>query len=279
MTGATWHVLSRHGLSIGDQLGNLEYAIDAAALADYRQLVGDDGCYPNLLADDCRALLLARCGSLDLTTLWRRLDLLRPPIPGRRVQVGGWLRDVQERNGRPLVRVAAFAVDEIGTEILRSEAAFAIGQPPASTATPSSIRPHTIGSITGASVGDCYTLGDLILPNGPPLDACRQIGDALAGVALADDGNGLTTLLVGWLEHRMGQDFGDDFRWGGRLSIAHQGPAVPGDTLTGDAVVIGCDRDANGAVTRRLVLLVSNGRAERIAVGEAVITSPSPRLL
>ena len=251
-----------HGLSEGDQLGNLEYTVDDAVLAEYRELVGCSGRYPNLLTDDCRALLVKRCGSLDLTTVWRRLELLRPPIVGRRVQVGGWLREVHERGGQPLVRVAAFAVDEIGTEILRSEAAFAVGSGEEwrkPDAPQGDIPCPVIQGLNDGTVGARFSLGGLRLPDG--------------------DGADLTALLAGWLEGRLGRHYGDDFHWGGTLSLAFLAPAVPGDAIVGDAVVVGCDRDAGGAVTTRLVVSVFDMAASRIAVGDAVITSPSPRLL
>ncbi|MXZ90591.1 MAG: hypothetical protein F4W95_12915 [Chloroflexi bacterium] len=251
-----------HGLSAGDQLGNLEYTVDDALMAEYRELVGCGGCYPNLLADDCRALLVQRCGSLDLTTVWRRLELLRPPIAGRRVQVGGWLREIEERHGFPLLRVAAFAVDEIGTEILRSEAAFVVcgcedSQEPdvPQSGSPASV----VQGFSDGMVGGGFNLGRLTLPDG---GADRS-----------------TALLAGWLEGQLGRHYGDDFRWGGTLSLAYLAPAVPGGAVAGDAVVVGCDRDAGGAVKTRLVVSVFNRAGARIAVGEALITSPSPRLL
>ena len=209
-----------------------------------------------------RALLLSRCGGVDFTTVWRRLELLRPPVAGRRVQVGGWLREVGERKGRPLLRVAAFAVDEIGTEILRSEAAFVVGSGEEwrelNVAQGVSQRPVLQGFSDGM-VGAGFNLGRVTLPDG--------------------DDDGSTALLAGWLEGQLGRNYGDDFRWGGMLSLAYLAPALPGGAVTGDAVVVGCDRGAGGAVTTRLVVSAFDSSEVRIAVGEAVITSPSPRLL
>ena len=246
MTSATFH-----GLSPGDQLGNLEYTVDDALLAEYRQLVGCDGQYPNLLSDDCRTLLLARCGGLDLATVWRRLELLRPPIVG-----------IGERNNLPLLRVAAFAVDEIGTEILRSEAAFVVGSgeearepdiPQAASQGP------VLQGFSDKMVGAGFNLGRLTLPDGGT--------------------DRSTALLAGWLEGQLGRHYGDDFRWGGTLSLAYLAATIPGSSIVGDAVVVGCDRDAGGAVTTRLAVSVFSSAGARIAVGEVVITSPSPRLL
>ena len=90
---------------------------------------------------------------------------------------------------------------------------------------------------------------------------------------------GQPALLAGWLEGQLGRCYGDDFRWGGQLSLAYLAPAMPGTTAAGDVVVVGCDRDAGGAVTTRLVISVFDSSEVRLAVGEAVVTSPSPRLL
>ena len=271
------------GLQVGDQLGHLEYVIDAAALSAYRRLVGEPARYPNLAADDCRALLSHRCGSAPLTTVWQRFHFLRPPVLGRRVQVGGWLRELREKGSWPWLRVAAFAVDEIGTEILRSEAAFIVGRPDAGPLSDGSVRQPAAsdaGSLADGLVGDCFALGRLALPDdGAGLADYRRLGRSLAGVAAADDANGLVGMIAGWLEGRISGHFGDDFWWGGQLSAAYRGAVAPGDVLSGAAVVIGCDADACGVLTRRIVISVSNQSHARVATGEAVVKVPSPRLL
>ena len=174
----------------GDQLGNLEYLIYAEALADYQQAVHADSQFPNLAADDCRALLLARCGPLPLTTVWQRQDFLRPPILGRRIQVGGWVREMRQRNHQRWLRVAAFAVDEIGTEILRSEAVYLIGGDgaaaagqPQQPAVALTAEPTAYGSLPTArsdtddlAVGDALTLGMFAIPDGDRLAATKIIG-------------------------------------------------------------------------------------------------------
>ena len=112
------------GLAAGDQLGNLEYLIDDDVMDKYRALIGDCGNYANLIADDCESMAATRFGITELNTVWRRFDFLRPPIPGLRIQAGGWLKEIRKRDGSPWLRVSAFAVDEIGTEILRSRHVF-----------------------------------------------------------------------------------------------------------------------------------------------------------
>ena len=258
-------------LSPGAQLGNLEYPVDAADLAGYRALVGEGGHYPNLLADDCRALLRQRCGPLPLTTLWRRLEFFRPPVPGRRVQVGGWLRETDDADaeGRtPRLRVAAFAVDEIGTEILRSEAVFGLagtrsdraGAPAVDAGEPAPAI--AAGGLAGVGPGDTLPLGTLILP-----------AEAEA-----------TALIAGWLEAGLGYYFGDDFRWGGRLALAYPNPddSRAGDALTATAVVTARDRRPDGSLAWRVAILArrqGKGRDDVMAVGDSAVAAPSPRRL
>lgn len=264
--------------SPGAQLGNLEYPVDGDDLAGYRALVGEGGHYPNLLVDDCRALLRQRCGPLPLATRWRRLEFFRPPVPGRRVQVGGWLRetDDDDADGRtPRLRVAAFAVDEIGTEILRSEAVFGLSGAQSGRAGAHSDRAGTpavdaeepapaiaAGGLAGVGPGDTLPLGTLILP-----------AEAEA-----------TALIAGWLEAGLGYYFGDDFRWGGRLALAYPNPdgSHAGDALTAAAVVTGRDRGPGGSLAWRLAILArrrGKGRDDVVAVGDSAVATPSPRRL
>ena len=273
--GCSWH-----GLRAGDQIGNLEYVVDAQALAKYRRAVGEGGCFPNLMAEDCRAMLAQHAGGDTLTTVWQRLDFLRPPIMGRRVQVGGWAREVGKKGGRYWLRAAAFAVDEIGTEILRSEAALVVGgeAAPAEQGVERTAAIPAPASLAGGRAGDCGHLGRLRLPGVEQLKDIHHMANGMAGIDMAADGNGLTSISAGWLEGLIGSNFGEDFRWGGRLSIAHHVAVNPGTELRCDGLVLGHDTDAKGVETRRLVILVRDADDRRVATAEAVVKSPSPLL-
>ena len=277
----------------GDQLGNLEYLIDAAALADYQQAVHSDSQFPNLAADDCRALLLARCGPLLLTTVWQRQDFLRPPILGRRIQVGGWVREMRQRTHQPWLRLAAFAVDEIGTEILRSEAVYLIGGDSASAAgqplqpavalpaepAASDSLPTGRSDTDDLAVGDVLTLGTFAIPDGDRLAVATMLGSRLAGIRAGNSADVSSAAICGWLEGSIGQYFGDDFRWGGRLSVAYQRPATPGDRLNASGVLTGSDTDAQGVVTHQLSAPIFNQLGQVVAVAGATVKAPSPRTL
>ena len=256
-------------LPAGAQLGNLEYTVDGGTLAEYQALVGDGGHYPNLLADDCRALLAQRCGSLPMATRWRRLELLRPPVLGRRVQVGGWLREVEVDDGgsggAARLRVAAFAVDEIGTEILRSEAVFSIGE-----------------DQTPSSAGAVEDIGIVVPAAGDIGRAGVRLGDTLAlGALVLPPGAEPTALIAGWLEAAIGRCFGDDWWWGGRMAQAYPDSAGvgAGAVLDAVAVVTGRDRLPGGALDWRLAVAVGRRGGVAVVVGDCGITTPSPRRL
>ena len=271
------------GVAAGEQLGNLEYLIDDDVVAEYRALVGDCGNYANLIADDCESMAAARFGITGLTTLWRRLEFLRPPIPGRRIQAGGWLKEIRERNGAPWLRVSAFAVEDIGTEILRSEAAFAVGNtedgPQRAATNRRDAATHRVECGFTGRVGDSLPLGEWVVPSGERFDAYQKLGRELTGIAKPIDGHGEGQLLAGWLEGQVGRHLGDDFRWGGRLTLVHRAPLVPGDRLASDAIIMRYDEDHSGARYVTLTVDVRNHRNETVAVGEASATMPSPRLL
>lgn len=271
------------GVAAGEQLGNLEYLIDDEVMAEYRALVGHCGNFANLIADDCESMAVARFGITGLTTVWRRFNFLRPPILGRRIQAGGWLKEIRGRDGSPWLRVSAFAVDEIGTEILRSEAAFTIGNreagPQRAAANRRDAATDNAGRGFTGQVGDSLRLGEWVVPSGERLRAYENLRCELTGIARPIDGHGETQLLAGWLEGQVGRHLGDDFRWGGRLALAHQAPVVPGDRLAADAIIMRCDEDHRGTRCITLIVDVRNDRDETVAVGEASATMPSPRLL
>ena len=272
------------GVEAGEQLGNLEYLIDGRVAADYAELVGGGSQYANLVADDCHSMTQDRFGDIQLTAIWRGFEFLRPPIHGRRIQVGGWLRDVREKDGQTRLRVATFAVDEIGTEILRSEAIFAVGLRDIQQGEVNDLRCLCAGDCPElgfqSDVGDAVDLGRWRSPAGEVVFNCQRLLDSLTGRPRCEGGgNGFGQLMAGWLEGQIGNLWGDDFRWGGRLSLAYRRPIAPGDKFTASAVVVESDRDRLGGRHVRMVLDVRNRRGETAATGIASASFPSPRLL
>ena len=196
------------------------------------------------------------------------------------MQVGGWVREIGTQRGWHWIRAAAFAVDEIGTEILRSESAFAVGRDAALSnpdVEPAETELRTV-KLSGSRAGDGGLLGQLRIPSFQHMSGFRNVAHGMAGVDSGIDGSGLTSVVAGWLEGLMGTSFGEDFRWGGRLSIAYHREVAPSTQLRCDGVVIGHDLDANGVETRRVVMTVTDAAGYRVATAEAVVKSPSPLL-
>ena len=280
-------------LKVGEQLGNLEYTIDSEALANYQLLLPRESRFPNIVADDCQTLLLSRCGRLELRQVWQKLLFLRPPVLGRRIQVGGWLKDRIICGDATFVRVSAFAVDEIGTEILRSESAFrtdvrrsnrneSIRETPDIHDQPSGVWDTIslgIDPVEQMRVGDTLEVPPMKIPAGADLEFLRNAASRLTGISQTGRDAAIHMAIAGWLEACVGQWFGDNFWWGGKLSIVHREPALPGDALFGDATIINRDADEPGRFTYRMVLQVRNRSGRDIALAEAVATVPSPRTL
>ena len=270
------------GLRVGDQLGNLEYVVDDALIGSFGKIAGDLANYPNLVADDCKAILLARVGSIAVNTRWRRFAFLRPPIPGRRIQVGGWLRDAGEDQYGQWLRVSSFAVDDIGTEILRSEAVFSLGNTIRSARVPSGDScVDTIassGSLGQAPPGTAAELVSWTLPDTRRLMEYQSLQQRLASVQISGADDGFTELLAARLEGLLTQQFGDDFSWGGQLSLAFHGCGQPGEAIRATATVINSDRDHHGRTHTGLVLGLVGADSRPIATGQATVTSPSPLL-
>lgn len=280
-------------LKVGEQLGNLEYTIDSEVLANYQLWLPRESRFPNIAADDCQTLLLSRCGPLELRQVWQQLLFLRPPILGRRIQVGGWLKDRIICGDGTFVRVSAFAVDEIGTEILRSESGFWTDVQGSNRRETVPETPVIHDQATGVwdtissgmhpveqmRAGDTLEVPPMKIPGGADLEFLRNVASGLTGISQTGRDAAIHAAIAGWLEGCLGQWFGDDFWWGGQLSIVHREPALPGDALFGDATVINRDADERGRITYRIVLQVRNQTGRDVALAEAVATVPSPRTL
>ncbi len=115
-------------LSIGEQLGHLEYVITEENLQQFRDLVEyPEAAFPSILAKEYLAVLTRKYGPIPVISLKHQDRYYRPPRPNKRIQVTGWVRDKYQRRGRDWLVVETFAVDEDGTEIVRSEHTFLIG--------------------------------------------------------------------------------------------------------------------------------------------------------
>ncbi len=80
-----------------------------------------------------------------------------------------------------------------------------------------------------------------------------------------------------YLHELLARQFGDDFLWGGHLSVTFLKPVAAGDTVTAQGQVRECRSEAGGRrIHYTLEVWLENQRGERTSWGEAQGTTPSP---
>lgn len=281
-----------HRIPIGAQLGHLEYTVTTAYLQSFRAAVTyPAAAYPNLALSDGIAVLTRKYGSaLTAAAIGiRRADhYLRPPQPERRIQTTGWVREISQSHGLDQLTVATFAVDEIGTEILRSEQTyqFSPGRGPqrqgrrrqrGRNAAPLETLPPLTKPVTDETIESFTAAARSLLPAAAdPSSSGIHAGAALsremglaAAVAPAELG-------LAYLHELLDRRFGPDFRQGGHLAVHYLRPIYAGDTLTAQAVTTRQETAADRRIHHHLQLWLSNQRGERTIDGTAQVTVPSP---
>ncbi len=288
MTSATHHP---QGVPIGEQLGFLEFLASDEILSSFRDLVGYDGQgFPNIVTREQTIVLLQKeqFGTLESVTHVDRY--MRPPVAGRRVQVTGWIREKRRERGSERLLVETFAVDEIGTEILRSEHVFRQG---------TGRSPERLGRRPVRLRTDPGT--QLLLPvnkrvTEETIEKFEEVHRALAGQNALSRGTtpgtahtsaGLATgmglsatvapeeLSLAYLYELLDRRFGINFRQGGHVVINYRRPIYAGDSLSAQGMVTGKEQAGERTVWK-LMLWVENGRGEPVATGDARVTVPSP---
>ena len=279
-------------IPVGEQLGYLEYTVTADKLRRFREAVGyPEAAFPNLAAREYREVLTGKYDLPALVSIRHTDRYYRPPALERRLQVTGWVREKYQARGADRLVVATFAVDEIGTEILRSEHTFQFG--PGQGAERQGRRParprRTAGAeslpslekrVTEEGIERFEQAGRFIRSDTGGQATSPLPSNVHTGAELARD-MGLAAavapgeLAVAYLHELLDRHFGIDFRQGGRLSVDFLRPVYAGDTLTAQGLVVKRE-SANGPVNWQVQVWLTNQRGERAAAGEAQVTVPSP---
>ena len=287
----------RDRIPVGAQLGHLEYTATAAGLQLFREAVAyPAAAYPNLALQEGLAVLAGKYGSAVTAgaVSVRRADCYyRPPEPGRRVQATGWVRAHSQARGVERLTVETLAVDEIGTEIVRSEHTFQFG--PGLDPERQGRRPGRAGQtaagmetlpalekrVTEEVIEGFVAAGRLMLPAEDYGMAAAGPVNIHSGAALAQ-GMGLAAAVapaelgLAYLHELLDRRFGRDFRQGGRLAVHYRRPIYAGDTLTAQGIAARSERDTGGRVPWQLQVWLANQRGERAIDGTAWVTVPSP---
>ena len=115
-------------LDVGEQLAHLEYLVTQDKLELFRDAVEyPEALFPNIAVKEYLYVLRNKHGNLPVISAQHKDRYFHPPVPNKRVQVTGWVRDKYQRRGRNWLVVETFAVDEDGRELVRSEHTFLIG--------------------------------------------------------------------------------------------------------------------------------------------------------
>lgn len=115
-------------INIGEQLGHLEYLVTDAQLKMLQEAVEyPEAVFPHIAVKEYLEVLHRKHGPISFISARHQDRYYHPPVPNKRVQVTGWVRDKYQRRGRNWLRVETLAIDEDGREIVRSEHTFLIG--------------------------------------------------------------------------------------------------------------------------------------------------------
>ncbi len=282
---------SPQGVPIGEQLGFLEYSVSYESLKAIRNAVDNELIvYPNIVAREPLLVLIqnGNLGALESVTHTDRY--FSPPVAGRRVQVTGWLKERRRERGFESLAVETFAVDDIGTEILRSRHIFRLG----AARTPERLgrrpgRPRAGHDVEFLAPVDKRVTEETIenfeaahraLVGEAAISQGAYSGNIHASAGLAS-GMGLASrvapeeLGLAYVHEMLDRRFGIDFRQGGQLTVNYRRPIYAGDSLSASGLVAGTERDGERTVWK-VQVWVENGRGEQVVTGDAQVTVPSP---
>ena len=278
------------GVPIGEQLGFLEYMVTEENLREFREAVGyPDAAFPNIVAREPLAVLFQKCDLGALESVTHEDRYFRPPVPGRRVQVSGWIRGRRRVGGAEVLAVETFAVDDIGTEILRSRHEFRLGtarapgrlgRRPSFARVPEGEALEPVHKRISEAIVERFEAAhsSLVGPAATVRDA--TMAGAHASAILANN-MGLANAVapeelgLAYLHELVARRFGRDFRQGGRLNVSYRRPMYEGDTVTAHGIVRS-QVAAGECTTWNLQVWLENGRGEQVITGEAQVTVPSP---
>ena len=279
------------GIPIGEQLGFLEYLVTGDNLLLFRNAIDYNGnSFPNIVSREHLIVLLQEDNSGSLESVTHADRYLRPPVTGRRVQVTGWTREKRQERGSEVLVVETFAVDDIGTEILRSQHVFRqgsgqtparLGRRPARRRSADDVeilapvhKRVTEETIENFEAAHRSLVGEAAVFSGT---SSRNVHTS---AGLASD-MGLAAMVapeelsLAYLHEMLDVRFGIDFRQGGRLTVHYRRPIYAGDSLVAQGMVTGKERDQERAVWK-LQVWVENSRGEPVVMGDAQVTVPSP---
>lgn len=114
-------------IEVGQQLGHLEYVVTGEMLRRFREAVEyPEAGFPSIAVQEYAEVLNRKYGYISLTSVGHEDFYYTPPRLNKRIQVTGWVREKYQRQGRCWLVVETMAVDEDGTEVVRSKHTFVV---------------------------------------------------------------------------------------------------------------------------------------------------------
>ena len=261
-------------LPVGGQLGHLEYLVKREDLELYRSAVGyPDAGFPSLALAEGRQVLAGKYGTMPLTGVRYQEWYYRPPFLERRVQVSGWIREKYRLHGRDWLVVGTFAVDEIGTEVLRSQHTFLVGEEDVGDEDP---RTEVAESWPTVDSGKALAVLEKQLV-AEDLEVFRTLSRRLAPACegAVDEPAAARLMSFAYLHQLMASSYGIDFRQGGQLDVRFLKPLRPGGKFTAHGSIFREKPEAHRTVQYLRVWLEAQDETP-VAFGQAKVTVPSP---
>ena len=255
-------------VNIGEQLGHLEYRVTEEMLHKYCSTVGYwQSGYVNLAVREFHQVLSNKYGHINLTSCSRNDYYYRPPLINRRVQVRGWSRDKYTSEGIEYLVVSTLAIDDIGTEILKTQETFSVGINPPPYQSISDVESQPIQLLPALEKRVDKHTWNLF----KHFNREFEIGDS---VSMTEQETGSLLAFV-YAHELLTETYGMNFLKGGLLNVMFCNSLSPDQTCTISAQV---NKISEVSERTRTDLNILVRRQDNIlaASGKATILIPSP---
>ena len=255
-------------VNIGEQLGHLEYRVTEEMLHKYCSTVGYwQSGYVNLAIREFHQVLSNKYGQINLTSCSRNDYYYRPPLINRRVQVSGWIRDKYTSEGIEYLVVSTLAIDDIGTEILKTQETFSVGINPPPYQSISDVESHPLQLLPALEKRVDKHTWNLF----KHFNKEFEIGDS---VSMTEQETGSLLAFV-YAHELLTETYGMNFLKGGLLNVMFCNSLSPDQTCTISAQV---NKISEVSERTRTDLNILVRRQDNIlaASGKATILIPSP---
>ena len=255
-------------VNIGEQLGHLEYRVTEEMLHKYCSTVGYwQSGYVNLAIREFHQVLSNKYGHINLTSCSRNDYYYRPPLINRRVQVSGWIRDKYTSEGIKYLVVSTLAIDDIGTEILKTQETFSVGINPPPYQSISDVESQPLQLLPALEKRVDKHTWNLF----KHFNREFEIGDS---VSMTEQETGSLLAFV-YAHELLTETYGMNFLKGGLLNVMFCNSLSPDQTCTISAQVNKIS-EVSGRTRTDLNILVRRQDNILAASGKATILIPSP---